>query len=509
MQREKIDRIIIVGGGTAGWSAAACLSRFCAKRDVEILVIDSDKVQTVGVGEASVPNIHNFNAYVGLNVPDFVRNTKATFKLGIKFDDWHSLNSAFFHPFGGFGADIEGLDFHQCAFAQDENNDVDLERYSLPAQLALSGKFAQPGGGTKNQISDFGFAYHFDAALYAKTLRSLALSRGVRHIDRLISGTELDPETGFIKSLVSDGGEPFEADLFIDCTGFRALLIEKAMGTDYVSWKHWLPCDRAYAVSCSPKEVEQPAYTVATAESAGWRWRIPLQSRIGNGYVYSSAHISDAEAEGAFRAQIEGEPLTALNHQRFEAGMRRTFWTKNCVSLGLASGFIEPLESTSINLVHRALSILMDLYPDRNFDPRKIREANRLFQLEQENIRDFIILHYKLSQRSDTTFWQDVRQMAIPDTLATKIDAYESSGSLVQYQSESFRRESWLAVYQGMKVKPAAYDGRADDLDSNYIRQCMAQIRESITRAVDQSSPHHTFLAQNGLLGNQGENARV
>ena len=496
MPNQAIASIAIVGGGTAGWSAAACLARFLAKRGTAITLVDSAAIGTVGVGEASVPNIHNFNAFLGLDELDFVESTQGTFKLGIRFDDWREPGASFFHPFGHYGVGFEGLDFHQCLRRAGElGRRAELDQFSLPIALARAERFAQPVRDAKSPLTDYGYAFHFDASLYARRLKRYAIERGVTHLDRRVADVTL-AENGDIATLKFDDGSALAADFFIDCTGFRALLIEGALRTGYESWKQWLPCDSAVALPCARPAGNLSPYTVATARAAGWTWRIPLQHRCGNGYVYAREHLSDDAATAALAAQMSGPATGSPNYQRFTAGMRKRFWNRNCLALGLAGGFIEPLESTSINLVHRALSLFMDYYPERVVDPRRSEAANRHFALEQRHIRDFIILHYKLSARRDSEFWRAVGAMEVPDSLQHRIETFRACGVLLQYDAESFKPESWLTMFHGFGVQQHAYDSRVDDIDVPRMLGALDVIRESVTRAADSALRHEDFVAK-------------
>ena len=496
MENQQISSIVIVGGGTAGWSAAACLVRFLAKRRTKITLVDSAAIGTVGVGEASVPNIHNFNAWLGLDELDFIESTQGTFKLGIRFDHWREQGSSFFHPFGKYGVSFEGMEFHQClARARELGNTSTLDEYSLPIALAASARFAQPLQDAKSPLTDYGYAYHFDAALYARRLKRYAIERGVTHLDRRIADVKL-AENGDIAALQFEDGSTLPGDFFIDCSGFRALLIEGALKTGYESWQQWLPCDSAVALPCPRPAGAMSPYTVATARDAGWTWNIPLQHRVGNGYVYARDFLSDDAATSALIAQMQGAPAAAPNYQRFQAGMRRRFWNRNCVALGLAGGFIEPLESTSINLVHRGLSVLMDYWPGHPVDERRAAAANRHFELEQKHIRDFIILHYKLTGRRDTELWRQVAAMDVPDSLQHRIDTFRSCGTLLQYDAESFKPESWLTMFNGFGVAQEACDSRVDDIDFPRMLAALEVIRESVRRAASTALRHEEFVAK-------------
>ena len=496
MQDQPIKSIVVVGGGTAGWSAAACLVRFLTKRATAITLIDSAAIGTVGVGEATVPNIHKFNAWLGLDELDFIESTQGSFKLGIRFDDWCRKGSSFFHPFGKYGVGFEGMDFHQClAQAAALGHDSPLAAYSLPTALAGAERFAQPVMDEKSPLTDYGYAFHFDAGLYARRLKRYSIERGVRHLDRRIVNVTL-AANGHIASLTLDDGSTEAADLFIDCSGFRGLLIEGALKTGYESWKKWLPCDSAVAMPCARAPGSLSPYTIATAQDAGWTWRIPLQHRVGNGLVYAREFLDDERAELSLTLQMPAAPSAKPNVQRFTAGMRRRFWNGNCIALGLAGGFIEPLESTSINLVHRGLSVLMDYFPDRAVDPRRAAAANRVFEREQINIRDFIILHYKLSQRDDSEFWRYVANMDIPDTLAHKIDTFRACGQLLQYEAESFKPESWLTMYHGFGVRQETVDSRVLDIDFSRVLGALPVIRNSVSSAAKQAMNHAEFVAK-------------
>lgn len=494
MTNEAISSIVIVGGGTAGWSAAACMAKFLAKRPTAITLVDSSSIGTIGVGEASVPNIHNFNAYLGLDELDFISSTQGTFKLGIRFDDWRSPGTSFFHPFGRYGVGFEDMDFHQClAKARELGKVTSLADYSLPIALARMERFAQPILDAKSPLTDYGYAFHFDATLYAKRLKRYAMERGVRHLDRLVSNVVLD-ENGNIEKLQFDDATELKADFFIDCSGFRAVLIEGALKTGYESWKQWLPCDSAVAMPSAWPPCALSPYTIAATQSAGWTWRIPLQHRTGNGYVYAREFEDEQNATETLLNQLVTPPDGPANHQRFTAGMRKKFWNRNCIALGLAGGFIEPLESTSINLVHRALSIFMDYYPSREVDARRAEAANRHFAREQQHIRDFIILHYKLSQRRDSEFWRYVSSMTVPDSLQHRIEAFRSCGALLQFDAESFKPESWLTMFNGFAVEQESYDSRVDDIDIPRMLAALDVIRESVSRAAGNAMPHTDFI---------------
>jgi tryptophan 7-halogenase len=495
--KKNIERIVVVGGGTAGWMAAASLAHFLqGSRATKIIVIESSQIGTVGVGEATLPTIRAFNATLGIDEVDFMRKTQATFKLGIEFTHWNEPGGRFFHPFAPYGAALQAVPFHHCWLRlKSLGEQTALGEYCLPIAMAQSSRFAQPAVKSTAPYGSFSYAYHFDAALYAAYLRDYAMARGVTRLDRKIVDVKQRSEDGYIDSVVLEDAESVAADLFIDCSGFRGFLIEDALQTGYEDWSHWLPCDRAVAMPCESAEDPAP-FTRAVALEAGWNWRIPLQHRTGNGYVYCSMYLSDEDAVLALRGRLEGRSLAEPNLLRFTTGQRRKFWNKNCVALGLASGFLEPLESTSIALIQSGIAKLLTFYPAEGFSAVDIDEANRLMREEFERIRDFIILHYKATRRTDTPLWNRCREMQIPETLARKIALFRSRGHIVRYAEESFEDSSWLTMYAGFGILPPRYDPRADDIEESELRHTLQQMRKTIA-AVAQSAPTHAqFIAR-------------
>ncbi len=451
-----IDRIVIVGGGTAGWMTAASLAKQFVDQPVSVTLIESDEIGTIGVGEATVPHIRFFNARLGIDEADFMRRTQATFKLGIEFRDWARIGDSYIHPFGRFGEDLDGIAFHHhWARLRRDGRGEDPDRYSLAAMAARQNRFAHPAGDPDSVAGSYSYAFQFDAGLYARYLRSYAEARGVVRREGRIVDVATDGETGHVASVTLGSGEAVAGTLFIDCSGFRALLI--AEREPFERWGHWLPCDRAVAVQCDGGAALEP-YTRATAGTAGWRWRIPLQHRVGNGHVYSSAHLGDDDAAADLLAGLEGEPLGAVRQLRFQAGVRRRQWVGNVVAIGLAAGFLEPLESTSIHLIQLAIGRLLGLFPDRRWQPALAAEFNRTMGLEYERIRDFLILHYHATERDDSAFWNDMRTLAIPASLAERLDAFRSRGLVVNYREGMFLDASWVAVLLGQRVLPAHLD---------------------------------------------------
>ena len=491
-------RVLIVGGGTSGWMAAAALSRVLPPRTVQIRLIESQEIGTVGVGEATVPHIRYFNAKLGFDEADFMANTRATFKLGIEFRNWGRVGEAYIHPFGAFGEDFDGVPFHQhWVRARQAGLAQSVEHYSLPILAARRGRFARPADDLSSPLSTYSYAYQFDAGLYAEYLKAYAGARGVQRTEGRIVDVRLNGDSGFVESVVLDSGERVEADLFIDCSGFRALLIGQALGVGFDDWSHWLPCDRAYAAPCQAAGPLTP-YTRATAHRAGWFWRIPLQHRVGNGHVYSSAHCSDEEALTALVQQLESPPSLEPKQLRFKAGKRHEQWSRNVVSIGLASGFLEPLESTSIHLVQLAVGYLVDLFPDRDFDPMNATEFNRIMALEYERIRDFLVLHYHATQRDDTPFWNDCRTMRVPDSLAYRMELFRERGLVPPYREGMFLDASWLAVYFGQNVMPRHYDPSSDRIPEAALSRHLAGLHQTYSGAVESMPEHGDFLRRIG-----------
>ena len=454
-----IRDIVIVGGGTAGWMTAASLAHQFAADPVSITLIESDEIGTVGVGEATVPHIRFFNARLGIDEPEFMRRTQATFKLGIEFRDWGRLGDSYIHPFGRFGEDLDGVAFHHhWARLRQGGADAAPDDYSVAAVAARQDRFAHPAADLDSLFGSYSYAFQFDAGLYAGFLRNFAAQRGVvRREGRVVHA---DAGSGRVSSVTLASGEVIAGCLFIDCSGFRALLIDGAMKSVFEDWGRWLPCDRALAVPCD-SDLPLSPYTRATAREAGWLWRIPLQHRVGNGHVYSSAHLDEDRAAAALLGQLEGAPRGDLRRLRFRAGVRRRQWAGNVVAIGLSAGFLEPLESTSIHLIQLAIGRLLGLFPDRRFDPALAAEFNRTMAIEYDRIRDFLVLHYHATERDDSPFWNDMRGLTIPDSLAERLEAFRRRGIVVNYRDGMFLDASWVAVLLGQRVLPAAIDPRA------------------------------------------------
>lgn len=493
---NRITSVVVVGGGSAGWMAATALATYLGKQ-ASIRLVESEEIGIVGVGEASVPYMKQFNAgLLGINEFDFVARTQGTFKLGIQFNDWDRIGDSYIHGFGKIGQSVGPLPFHQFwlkLFLAGRASPIG--DYSLATVAAPLGKFMSSPANVpmESPLADIAYAYHFDAGLYAAFLRSLAESRGVQRIEGKITGVQQRGDDGFVEAVVLESGERVAGELFIDCSGFRGLLIEQTLGTGYIDWTHWLPCNRAMAVPCATVGPPTP-YTRATALSAGWQWRIPLQSRVGNGYVYSSEHISDDEAAATLLANLDGRALAEPRPLRFTTGVRKKQWNKNVVALGLASGFMEPLESTSIYLAQSGIQRLLALFPDQGFDPLLERQFNEESAFEYESTRDFLILHYCATRRNDSAFWDYCRTMSIPDTLRHKIEMFRNGGRYFRTGDEFFALPSWVQVMLGQGIVPAAYHPIVDDMPEQALVDHVERVRRSLAMCAAEMPPHQTFI---------------
>jgi tryptophan halogenase len=496
MNDSHIRSIVIVGGGTAGWMCAAALSRLTRNGLTTITLIESEEIGMIGVGEATIPPILSFNQLLGIDENDFLRHTKGTFKLAIEFVDWTRIGHRYFHPFGSFGVDMDAVKFHQVWLKHHLlGEEQDIAEFNLCTVAARLGRFTRPSMDPSTVLSSLKYAYHFDASLYAQYLRRYAEARGVVRREGRIVDVALRGADGFIEAVTMSDGTRIAGEFFIDCSGFRGLLIEQALKTGYEDWTRWLPCDRAVAVPCASAGEPLP-YTRATARQAGWQWRIALQHRIGNGYVYSSRHLSDDDAAATLLANLDGEPLAEPRTLRFTTGRRRQQWNRNCVALGLASGFIEPLESTSIHLIQAGISKLLALFPDRTFNPLQTAEYNRLSALQFEQIRDFIILHYKATERDDSEFWNACRTMSIPDALAAKIELFRAGGRFFRFEDELFGEVDWISVLLGQNVLPLSYDPVVDSLNEQSVRASLGRLKVLIRKTAEAMPSHGAFLAQ-------------
>jgi tryptophan halogenase len=494
--------IVIVGGGTAGWMAATALATRLARPDLSITVVESSAIRTVGVGEATVPGIRDYFAAIGVSAQEVMAASQGTVKLGIEFVDWQRTGTRFFHPFGLYGMRSRGVAFHHYWLKMRAAGRAGpLDEYCLATAMARAGRFMLPTDRPVHDLLFFDWAVHFDAGLYAAFLAGRAKAMGVAHVDATITDVRIDAQTGRIAGVDTACGRAIDGDLFIDCSGFRALLIGQALGVAYEDWSNLLPCDRAVAIPCAHGGAGSEGltpYTRSTALPAGWQWRIPLQHRVGNGYVYASRHISDDEAVAVLKARLEGEALAEPNMVRFRTGRREHFWHRNCIALGLSAGFMEPLESTSITLIQTAIEKLLALFPTRDFDPALAAEYNRTTGLEYARIRDFLILHYWANGRLGEPMWDRCRDTALPEPLARKVAMWKARGHLVRYEWESFQDPSWLSLYAGLDVPAAAHDPLADHFPVADLDGAFARMRASIGQALALAAPHGDFLAALG-----------
>jgi tryptophan halogenase len=487
VQGQSIKRVVIAGGGTAGWTAAAALSQQLGPL-LDITLVESDEIGIVGVGEATIPTIRTFHALLGLDEREFMRATQATFKLGIGFDDWARVGDRYIHAFGENGKSTWMGGFHNMwLMAKAAGFGDALGDYCLEHQAAEAGKFVI------YEQAPMNYAYHFDAGLYARYLRSIYEPKGVKRIEGKISSVEQNPANGYVTALVMESGLRVEGDLFIDCTGFRGLLIEQTLKAGYEDWRHWLPTDSALAVQTSSTDRILP-YTRSMARSAGWQWRIPLQHRVGNGLVYSSAHISEQDARAELLANLKTAPLFEPRLIRYVTGRRRKSWDKNVIALGLASGFLEPLESTSIHLIQVGVTRLIKLFPfGGDFETLSAR-FNTQSNTELERIRDFVILHYKLTEREDTPFWRACREMAIPDSLAERIALFRESGHAYMAADDLFSVTSWAFVMVGQRLMPRQYHRMGALLGEQRLRKALETLKGSIARGVAAMPMHKEFV---------------
>ncbi len=495
MNDGRIRRVVIVGGGTAGWMTAAALAKSVDLRQCAVTLIESDDIGTIGVGEATIPTIHWFNSIVGLNEKEFVRETRATFKLGIEFRDWAKPGHTYLHPFGRYGLPADGVSFqHRWIKAQIEGQPDNFEDYSLNTVAARAGKFAFPASDPASILSTMGYAYHFDASLYAQYLRRCTEAKGVKRHEGTVGRIDQDPETGFITALHTSRGEMLEADLFIDCTGLRALLIEGVLKVGFDDWSRWLPCDRAMAVPSERTGRLEP-YTRSTALAAGWQWRIPLQHRTGNGYVYCSEFLSDDAAAAALLGNLDGRALADPRPIRFRTGRRRAAWSKNVIAIGLSGGFLEPLESTSIHLIQSGIAKLLSLFPNRDCDSNLAGQYNRLIGDEFTGVRDFLALHYHSTRERTEPLWEYCRTMELPPTLIDKERHFAHSGRIVLSPEELFREPSWFAVLLGQGHRPADYNPLLDSIGStdNFVH--LKRVRDEVRAAAAKMPDHVSYFS--------------
>jgi len=495
MTGQAIRNIVIVGGGTAGWMAAAALSNQLGD-SCAIRVVESDEIGIIGVGEATIPHIGTFNRILGIDEDEFLRTTQGTFKLGIEFVDWGAIGERYIHGFGKLGPELDGLPFHHLWLrAVHEGIVSDLADYSINTLSPRRSKFMRPRSEMAGSpLSEIAYAFHFDASLYARFLRGIAERKGVIRTEGKVTRVLQRESDGFITGLELQDGRQVDGEFFVDCSGIRGLLIEQTLQTGYEDWTHWLPCDRAVAVPCESVQPLIPM-TRATARTAGWQWRIPLQHRIGNGHVYSSRFMGQDEAESILMNHLDGPALAEPRHIRYVPGRRKRIWSKNCVALGLAAGFFEPIESTNIHLIQTGIARLLTMFPRSGFDQADVDEANAQARVEYERVRDFIILHYKATRRDDSAFWNYCRTMEIPATLQHKIDLYRSNGRFFRDDNELFGELSWVQVMEGQGIHAQGYHPFADLRTLTDVRAFLDNTRTVISKCVDVMPTHAEFIA--------------
>lgn len=492
---NKPYQIVIVGGGTAGWMCATAISSLYKYQQVEIILIESEQIGSVGVGEATLPQLIEFNKFVGIDEQEMMSKTNATIKLGIRFDDWGSLGNSYIHPFGQFGSVSQGDNIYQhLSLANRGSSFLSLQQLSYAVQMCQNNKFEFPTQDPSQIKSTYAYAYHFDASLYAKYLREISEKAGVKRIEGIIKQVNNHPKSGEISSVVLDNKDVISGDFFIDCSGFRSLLLKQNLQTEFEDWSQWLLCDSAVAVP-SEKLETIPNYTLSTAKEAGWQWRIPLQHRTGNGYVFCSDLIDEQAAIDSILTNIQGKPLADPKVLKFKAGRYKKSWHKNCVAIGLASGFLEPLESTSIYLIQTAIVTFMKLFPLRN-EAVIAEEFNRVIDNEYDRIRDFLILHYYQNQRDDAELWRYCRQMSVPDSLLEKIEAFEKRGYIELYKYGLFNQTSWLSVLEGQGLRQKDVEPFIRGTSISDIKQRLQGLVTEIQESVARAPTHESFLKQ-------------
>jgi len=488
MQGQIVRRVVIAGGGTAGWVVAAALGRLLGPL-LDIVLVESDEIGTIGVGESTIPTARTFHHLLAIDEREFMRDTQSSFKLGIAFESWGAIGDRYIHSFGQIGKSTWMGDFqHLWLQARAAGYAGDIGDYCFELQAAEAGKFATSDNATIN------YAYHLDASAYARFLRRVSETLGVKRREGKITGVAQHAETGFIEALILESGDRVEGDLFIDCTGFRGLLIEQTLKAGYEDWTHWLPTDSGLAVQTGSVGPAIP-YTRAIAHDSGWQWRIPLQHRVGNGLVYCSEYLSDDEARARLLAQIEGEVLIEPRLIRYRTGRRRKVWDRNCIAFGLSSGFVEPLESTSIHLIMIGATRLAQLFPFSGCNEALAERYNALARKELEGIRDFIILHYKLTERDDSPFWRRCREMEIPESLASRIALFRDNALAWQDADDLFRVDSWVQVMLGQRLEPRAFHRMGELMQPEQLRKALNDLKSNIANAVARMPSHQSFLA--------------
>lgn len=482
-----VNRVVIAGGGTAGWMAAAALSTLVG-RQLDITLVESEEIGTVGVGEATIPTLLTMNRLLKIPEPDFIKATSGTFKLGIRFENWLHEGHDYIHSFGDTGKGCWAGGFqHFWMRGKQEGLAADYGAYCTELRAALENKF---GILSEHKLN---YAYHLDATAYGQYLRRLAEARGARRVEGQIAHVSLSEKTGFIDYLQLKDGQQIAGDLFIDCTGFRALLIEDALKTGFEDWSHWLPCNRAWAVQTELTGEPVP-YTRAIAHDSGWRWRIPLQHRVGNGLVYCNDYLDDDAARERLLRLVDGTPIIDPRPIRFTTGQRKYYWNKNCIALGLSSGFIEPLESTSIHFIQNGIMWLLLMFPDNLMSQASVDEYNAKLRGEAERIRDFIVLHYFANQRTGEPFWDMCRNLPIPDSLEQRLRLFKDGGRVFKPQDDVFAENSWVQVMMGQGIVPERYHNVVDSMSSEQLKQFLNSIQQDVERTVSALPNHGAFV---------------
>lgn len=493
---QPIKKMVIVGGGTSGWIAASMLAYHFKSAVCEIEVVESDDVATIGIGESTIPPVVRLIQNLGIDEQAFIQQTQACFKLGIKFVDWHKKNESYFHPFGVIGKRIGSHDFYQCWLKATQQGEASpLQDFSPCSVMAEQEKFFWPTQLQNTPIGGASYAVHLDAKLVVNYLKDYALARGVKRTEGTVTKAT-QTQQGHIEKLILSDGREIHGDFFIDCTGFKALLIEKTLNVGFEDWSRYLPCDRAVVVKTAAQE-KRPPYTTATARKSGWSWQIPLRNSTGHGYVYSSQFCADAEAKSTLLKHLNAPRINDPRIIPFVTGRRKNLWEKNCLSLGLSSGFVEPLESTSIHLIARGMDFFLRFFPDRDCDASLIKEYNRRMIADFEEVRDFILLHYCTTQREDTAFWRWCKNVELPESLQERIALFKGHGLVREGTDELFRAASWQSVFEGMGIRPQKYCPRVDNMDYQEIADTLKVARQAIQSMVKTLPSHDEFLRQN------------
>jgi len=495
--QQRVRKIVVVGGGTAGWMAAAYIARTSKGAGFEIELVESLEIGTVGVGEATIPPIAELNRTLQIPENEFMRVTQASIKLGIEFVDWARLGHSYVHPFGGYGVPMHGIYFHHFWLRHHaQGGKIDADAFSMNIVACRANRFGRPLPDDRLPLPPMAYAYHFDASLYGQYLRGLAERDGVKRTEGKIVSVQQDGESGYVQSVTLEDGRVIAGDMFIDCSGFRGLLIEQTLHAGYEDWSEWLPCDRALAVPCERTAMTTP-YTRSTAREAGWQWRIPLQHRIGNGYVYCSEYISDDEAASRLLSRLDGKPLADPRPLRFKAGLRKQVWMKNVLSVGLAGGFLEPLESTSIHLVQSMVARFIFMLPGGGFNQATIERFNLLARRELEEIRDLLVLHYTATTREDTPFWRHCRAIRKPESLQRAWDMYERGGDIVIESHVLFKEASWFAIMHGQGLKPRSFHPYANIPDDAELERRFNLMASDVQKRVASFPTHDEWIRAN------------